>query len=69
LGIVTENNIDMEGEYWGHIDDWKELYDTAIERLLGEAPALKGGESGEPKDFKREAEKQGLTLKGEVKGI
>ena len=36
LGIVTENNIDMEGEYWGHIDEWKELYDTAIDKLLGE---------------------------------
>jgi len=34
LGIVTEGNIDMEGEYWGHIEDWKLLYDTAIERLL-----------------------------------
>ena len=48
LGIVTESNIDMEGEYWGHIDEWKELYDTAIEKVLvapalkGEAPALKG---------------------------
>ncbi len=34
LGIVTEGNIDMEGEYWGHINEWKELYDTAIERLM-----------------------------------
>lgn len=34
LGIVTESNIDMEGEYWGHIEDWKQLYDNAIERML-----------------------------------
>ena len=34
LGIVTKGNIDMEGDYWGHINDWKELYNTAIERML-----------------------------------
>ncbi|TDH18302.1 phosphoribosylformylglycinamidine synthase subunit PurL [Segetibacter sp. 3557_3] len=34
LGIVTEGNIDMEGEYWGHISEWKELYDTAIARHM-----------------------------------
>lgn len=34
LGIVTEGNIDMEGEYWGHINEWKELYDTAIEKKM-----------------------------------
>lgn len=67
LGIVTENNIDMEGEYWGHIDDWKELYDTAIEKML--TSVEKGGESSEPKSSKEEAVKQGITLKGEVKGI
>jgi phosphoribosylformylglycinamidine synthase len=67
LGIVTENNIDMEGEYWGHIDDWKELYDTAIEKML--TSVEKGGESSEPKTSKEEAVKQGITLKGEVKGI
>jgi phosphoribosylformylglycinamidine synthase len=67
LGIVTENNIDMEGEYWGHIDDWKELYDTAIEKML--TSVEKGGESSEPKTSKEEVVKQGITLKGEVKGI
>jgi hypothetical protein len=30
LGIVTEGNIDMEGEYWGNIEDWRVLYNTAI---------------------------------------
>ncbi|MDB5192162.1 MAG: purL, partial [Segetibacter sp.] len=34
LGIVTEGNIDMEGDYWGHISEWKWLYDTAIERII-----------------------------------
>ena len=34
LGIVTESNIDMEGEYWGHIEEWKELYETAIEKIM-----------------------------------
>lgn len=34
LGIVTDGNIDIEGKYWGHINDWKELYDTAIEKRM-----------------------------------
>ena len=37
LGIVTNGNIDMHGEYWGHINEWKELYDTAIEKILAKA--------------------------------
>ena len=37
LGIVTSGNIDMHGEYWGHIEEWKELYDTAIEKVLSNA--------------------------------
>ena len=37
LGIVTSGNIDMHGEYWGHINEWKELYDTAIEKILTNA--------------------------------
>jgi len=67
LGIVTDSNIDMEGEYWGHIEEWRELYDTAIEKML--APALKGEESQKVKNYKEEAEKNALTLKGEVKGV
>ncbi len=67
LGIVTGSSIDMEGEYWGHIEEWKELYDTAIERVL--APTLKGEEIGKTKNYKKEAEKEALTLKGEVKGV
>jgi hypothetical protein len=34
LGIVTSGSIDMKGEYWGHITEWKKLYDNAIEGLL-----------------------------------
>lgn len=64
LGIVTESNIDMEGEYWGHIEEWRELYDTAIERLL--APALKGRESGEAPTLKEEIRGEAIKAKGEV---
>ncbi len=34
LGIVTSGNIDMQGDYWGKITEWKELYDTAIEKMM-----------------------------------
>jgi phosphoribosylformylglycinamidine synthase II len=67
LGIVTDSSIDMEGEYWGHIAEWKELYDTAIERML--APTLKGEEKEKARNYKEEAEKESITLKGEVKGV
>jgi phosphoribosylformylglycinamidine synthase subunit PurL len=33
LGVVTKGNIDIEGTYWGHINEWKDLYDTAIEKI------------------------------------
>jgi phosphoribosylformylglycinamidine synthase II len=71
LGIVTESNIDMEGEYWGHIEDWKKLYDTAIERILtgGEIAgntALAGEEKGESGTVKAEIRKEAIKYKGEV---
>jgi phosphoribosylformylglycinamidine synthase II len=34
LGKVTAGNIKVNGEDWGSIVDWKEKYDTAIEKLL-----------------------------------
>ncbi|MEO5999040.1 MAG: phosphoribosylformylglycinamidine synthase subunit PurL [Chitinophagaceae bacterium] len=34
LGFVTAGAIEVDGMYWGIIDDWKEKYDTAIENLL-----------------------------------
>ncbi|HRH49636.1 MAG TPA: phosphoribosylformylglycinamidine synthase subunit PurL [Panacibacter sp.] len=34
LGTVTASEINVNGESWGSIVDWKEKYDTAIEKLL-----------------------------------
>lgn len=34
LGKVTDGAITVNGEDWGQVADWKNLYDTAIERLL-----------------------------------
>jgi len=34
LGTVTSGAIEVNGEAWGNIIDWKEKYDTAIEKLL-----------------------------------
>ena len=31
LGFVTNGSIEVDGMYWGTIDDWQEKYDTAIE--------------------------------------
>jgi phosphoribosylformylglycinamidine synthase len=64
LGIVTECSIDMEGEYWGHIEEWKELYDTAIERTLG-AKISEEVTDKIVKD-KQEVRKEAVKFKGEV---
>jgi phosphoribosylformylglycinamidine synthase len=34
LGTVTSGAIKVNGENWGEMKDWKEKYDTAIEKLL-----------------------------------
>lgn len=34
LGKVTSENISIDGESWGIMEDWKHQYDTAIEKLL-----------------------------------
>ncbi len=34
LGTVTASEIKINGESWGNITEWKEKYDTAIEKLL-----------------------------------
>ena len=34
LGEVTAGSVEVDGQNWGMILDWKEKYDTAIENLL-----------------------------------
>ncbi|MFL5809779.1 MAG: phosphoribosylformylglycinamidine synthase subunit PurL [Flavisolibacter sp.] len=34
LGTVTSGSIKLDGKIWGHIHEWKEIYDTAIEKHL-----------------------------------
>jgi phosphoribosylformylglycinamidine synthase len=34
LGKVTDGEIKVNGSSWGSIEEWKELYDTAIEKHL-----------------------------------
>ena len=34
LGMVTAGNIKVNAENWGEVVDWKEKYDTAIEKFL-----------------------------------
>ncbi|MES2005664.1 MAG: phosphoribosylformylglycinamidine synthase subunit PurL [Bacteroidota bacterium] len=34
LGTVTAGTIEVNGEGWGSIAEWKEKYDTAIEKIL-----------------------------------
>jgi phosphoribosylformylglycinamidine synthase len=34
LGVVTGNEIKVNGESWGSINEWKNKYDTAIEKIL-----------------------------------
>ncbi len=34
LGSVTENAVVVNGNSWGSIDNWKEKYDTAIEKMI-----------------------------------
>jgi phosphoribosylformylglycinamidine synthase len=34
LGTVTGGNIEVNGEDWGNIHEWKEKYETAIEKLI-----------------------------------
>ncbi len=34
LGEVTGSNIQVNGENWGNIREWKHEYDTAIEKEM-----------------------------------
>jgi phosphoribosylformylglycinamidine synthase II len=36
LGKVTTSNVIVNGENWGNITEWKNLYDTAIEKILAQ---------------------------------
>ena len=36
IGEVTNGNIFINGSDWGTISDWKEQYDTAIEKIINE---------------------------------
>ena len=36
LGTVTTGEIEVDGESWGHIREWKSRYDNVIEKLLAE---------------------------------
>lgn len=36
LGTVTSGEIKVNGESWGSLVDWKEKYDTAIEKIINE---------------------------------
>ncbi len=36
LGKVTSSAVEVNGESWGTIDSWKNLYDTAIENLINQ---------------------------------
>jgi phosphoribosylformylglycinamidine synthase len=34
LGSVTNRTLLVDGDHWGNIEDWKNLYDTAIEKYM-----------------------------------
>jgi phosphoribosylformylglycinamidine synthase len=34
IGVVSDGEIRINNESWGHISEWKEKYDTAIEKAL-----------------------------------
>ena len=34
LGTVTSSEVEVAGNTWGSIEEWKNKYDTAIEKLI-----------------------------------
>jgi phosphoribosylformylglycinamidine synthase II len=40
LGFVTAGSFEVDGMDWGHVSEWKEKYDTAIENHLVKETAL-----------------------------
>jgi phosphoribosylformylglycinamidine synthase subunit PurL len=40
LGFVTAGSFEVDGMDWGLVGEWKERYDTSIEKMLEGAEAL-----------------------------
>jgi phosphoribosylformylglycinamidine synthase len=40
IGVVSDGEIRINNESWGDITDWKERYDTAIEKKLAREGSL-----------------------------
>lgn len=39
LGVVTAGSVEVDGMEWGAIEEWKELYETALEKYLSKEEA------------------------------
>jgi len=39
IGVVTNGEVVVDGDYWGDITQWQEQYDTSIERYLSREEA------------------------------
>jgi len=39
IGVVTYGEVMVDGDFWGTIDWWKDVYDTSIEKYLSKAEA------------------------------
>ena len=39
IGVVTQNEVMVDGDYWGTIDRWKEAYNNSISNYLSKAEA------------------------------
>jgi phosphoribosylformylglycinamidine synthase len=40
IGVVSDGEIKINNESWGFINEWKEKYDTAIEKALVKESSL-----------------------------
>ena len=40
IGVVSDGEIRIDNESWGYITEWKEKYDTAIEKKLSKEGSL-----------------------------
>jgi len=39
IGVVTDSIVKIDNEDWGTIDSWKNLYDSAIEKIMNNTVA------------------------------